>query len=436
MRHWLSLIGTVVVTSGLGVACGSSGDSSGKDSGVEPAGDAGQRKDVSADSSPDDAAKDSARRDTSADVEGETDGGEPDVGSVDAGPRCASSPTLLVSTSTLLTLDPPDSSVPVAKEAPSVAVMGDLYFVNDFLTGCEGPPPSLDAGPPHVPEAGCGGWTGSIWRMPVRGGKPLPVVSNMGLVGSHFLVTKNAVVFGASTETGKQPGGTNSIFSSPLLGGSKTTLATTTGFPGFLATDGTNVYFSDDGGVKSVPLTGGSPTLVTNASIFSFAPVGSNLVLADFSNDRVLSVPLGGGSTTTLATHQLAPLYPTACGSDTCWLNAGDLGGEDGGLPPLTGSLEQLVSGTTTTLAQSSSLFEPFGLAFDGTDFFVVTGSGSAGIGNLTKVQASDGTLTNVATFSPGTNGVAIDDECVYWSDGLGGIYSLAKSANGPFSVE
>jgi hypothetical protein len=438
MQRWPLFLSALVVTSGLGIACGSSTSSQDGDGGKSPSPDGGHKSDAAHEP---DAERDGAKRDVveagsdaGSDSSLEDAGGDADH---DAGPKCAATPTLLLSTASLTSEDAPDSSVPYGVSAPGLAVAGDfIYYVNDYLLGCELPPPSLEAGPPPIPDGGCGGWTGSLWRVPVRGGKPSQVVPVMGEINQRFLAIDDFVVFAASTETGKDPTGTSYVFKVPQKGGPLVKLASTTGLSSFLATDGTNIYFNDADGTKSVPLAGGSTTTITSVSAFSFAPVGSNLILADFTNDAIESVPLTGGPPTTLATKQLAPVYPVACGSDVCWINAGNIGGEDGGLPPLQGELQQLASGSVTTLAIGSSLFEPFGLAFDGTDFFAVSGSGAGAEGQLTRIPADGGAAVVVATFSPGTNGLAIDDECVYWADALGGLYSLAKSATGPFSVE
>jgi hypothetical protein len=417
MKGWLFLVGTVALTSGFGVGCGSAGDSGSGDSGSEPKSDGGHEHDSGRDVETRDAQSDTSIDDAVAE------------GGMDAGPRCAATPTLLLPASSWA------SDAAAGTMTPSIQVADDaVFYVTNNQTGCTVTPPSPDSGPPVLPEGGCGGWTGGLFRIPVRGGSPTQLIAPTGEIASHFVVTKDGVVFAASTDKGKDPGGTAYLFRVPLKGGTMIKLATTSGLAGYVATDGTNAYFSDNDGIKSVPVKSGSVTTLTTDLVFSFAPIGSELILADFSNNRIGSVPLSGGSTTTVATAQLAPVYPLACGSSICWANAGNLSGAeaDGGLPPREGALQKSTAGTTTNLSTSSSLFEPFAVVFDGDDFYTVAGSSG---GDISRIPGNGG-ATTVLVSTLAANGLAIDESCVYWSDTFGGIYSLAKSASGPFSVK
>jgi hypothetical protein len=73
----------------------------------------------------------------------------------------------------------------------------------------------------------------------------------------------------------------------------------------------------------------------------------------------------------------------------------------------------------------------------DGTNFYWT--SGDVG-GALYRVPLTGGSPTVVVSLAVVGN-VAVDDECVYWSDTVvsdsfpgAGIYSLSKTAKGPFS--
>jgi hypothetical protein len=266
----------------------------------------------------------------------------------------------------------------------------------------------------------------------VGGGTPSLVVPFTGEISEHFFTTKDAVIFAASTKKGEAPSGSSYIFSVPFKGGSTTTLATTTGLAGYLATDGTSVYFADDDGTKSVPLAGGSVTKITSLSDFSFVPVGTNLILADFQGETLLSVPLAGGSTTTLASGQDGPIYPLACGDSICWMSAGHITYNDADEPsPPVGTLEQRApDAAVSALSTSVNLGDPFSFVFDGSFFYVLGGDDGMAV---TKVPAAGGTPQVMAAGSPGS-GLAMDEACLYWADQMGGIYSLAKSATGPFT--
>ena len=65
-------------------------------------------------------------------------------------------------------------------------------------------------------------------------------------------------------------------------------------------------------------------------------------------------------------------------------------------------------------------------LAFDGTNFYAsVSGYG------IVRIPAAGGTP---AVLVKGEGAVAVDDECVYWTDSTAGIFSVAKTAQGPFN--
>jgi hypothetical protein len=104
-------------------------------------------------------------------------------------------------------------------------------------------------------------------------------------------------------------------------------------------------------------------------------------------------------------------LQPILCGESVCWFSGG----------ALDMRLRQLVpGGSPTTLATGFS--EPHDLVFDGQYFFVTTGGGGSA---LERIPAAGGTP---ALIQPGGSGLALDGECLYWSD-FSGIYAWALSA-------
>jgi hypothetical protein len=84
--------------------------------------------------------------------------------------------------------------------------------------------------------------------------------------------------------------------------------------------------------------------------------------------------------------------------------------------------IELAPGGSPMTIAGDPGLFEPHGLAFDGTSFFATGGSP---IGNLMKIAATGRSIAEVASMG-GLTSVVVDDSCVYWSS-FDGIFSLAK---------
>ena len=86
-----------------------------------------------------------------------------------------------------------------------------------------------------------------------------------------------------------------------------------------------------------------------------------------------------------------------------------------------------------STLSLGSFLWN--NAAFDGTSFFMlgqesIDGGPQADV--LIRVTAADGAATTLGTM-PSTADVAVDDECVYWSN-TQGVFSLSKTATGFFS--
>ena len=318
-------------------------------------------------------------------------GASQDSGTIDAGgPRCASTPTKLVDLNALA-----DAGFATLAN-PFLAVNAtDLYYNLDDPSGAT---------------------SGSIMRVPLRGGAPSVVATTPHPVA--LTITPTSVVFVDSSGT---------LDSVPLAGGTPTKLASVNGQPAqVVQADDHNVYFADADGVKSVPLGGGAPKVLTSVPGL-FHLVGQDIVVAEFESGNVVRVPTSGGATTTIATDQPSPLYPLPCGSDTCWLDNGSQGPQiDAGVPP---SLERLGSGgTPSTIVQTGILAYPHGLSFDGSHFFTTNGFG---IGILNRTPTDGGTPLSIVEM-PGAGGVTTDDECVYWSNFLG-IYSLSKSADGPF---
>ncbi len=78
-------------------------------------------------------------------------------------------------------------------------------------------------------------------------------------------------------------------------------------------------------------------------------------------------------------------------------------------------------------------------LAFDGTNFYATAFGGSSGTfgsygpasaPGLVRIPAAGGSPTVLVNGN--VTAVAVDDQCVYWA-GPSGIFSLAKTAQGPF---
>jgi hypothetical protein len=93
------------------------------------------------------------------------------------------------------------------------------------------------------------------------------------------------------------------------------------------------------------------------------------------------------------------------------------------------------VSGAPTTLATLTGAFEiAWNVTFDGSNFYLAgLGSNSTTV-SLGRVSA-DGSGPVVLVTMPNGGQHAVDDECVYWTTSVG-IFSIAKTAQGPFHQE
>jgi hypothetical protein len=115
-----------------------------------------------------------------------------------------------------------------------------------------------------------------------------------------------------------------SIMSIPLVGGTATTLATSTGpSPGFgwaIAIDAYNVYWATRDQVMRVPKAGGAPsTLATGTDpIFAVATDGSNVYWAEYASlVSIMKVGVSGGMPVQLAQVHANPDVRLAIASDS-----------------------------------------------------------------------------------------------------------------------
>lgn len=96
---------------------------------------------------------------------------------------------------------------------------------------------------------------------------------------------------------------TSRILRVPLAGGAATTLVTSPSYIGLrdLVTDGSSLYWADEGGIRRVPLAGGEvKPLVTGTSTVSRLDLGGGRLYFAFGFS-IRSMPASGGSITTFA---------------------------------------------------------------------------------------------------------------------------------------
>ena len=336
-----------------------------------------------------------------------------EVTSAEAPPegRCGLTPRLLVSASTF-PRPPSDAGNLEVVALELVANASDLYYV---ISAAE------NNGPLFSPIL-----AGSVLRVPLGGGQPTLVAS--GFTFQRPVLTTTSVILG---ERNAYPNNySDAIVSIPLDGGAPTTIVT---LPDSLlagpVTDGTYVYFTDQGGIEAVPLASGStsPAPVTLASSLSAAigVFGQRLLffLPQGDVDSVSLPPESNCPVTTLGTSAAGPADVMPCGSDACWLGEG------------AEALMRIdpAGGPIAVMPLPSDLASPSNVVFDGVDFYIIDGEFGT-TERLGRMSADGSASVILATMPAGGGGsVAVDDECIYWSNALG-IFSLAKTAEGPFA--
>ena len=299
---------------------------------------------------------------------------------------------------------PPRQLVTKAELAP--ASLGTVAVANPFLAAdATGLYYNLD----YTGANGNADPAGHLVYLPFDGA---PQVLADGVHAGRFVLDGDGVIYTDST----------GIHRVARAGGAPTTLVTLPAAAAWLASDGQDLYYGTDSGVSRVPLAGGAPQQVASLVGFSGSVVGGDPVVADFSGGNVVQITAQTGATTMLATGQMGPLYPQACGPGaTCWIDAGQAS-------PGNGTLMRLGPDQATPegFSNDPALFHPHGLAFDGTSFFVTSDYAT---GTLSRVDAASGHV-DILENTHGDGDVAVDDQCVYYSD-FDGIFAVAKNVHG-----
>jgi hypothetical protein len=312
-----------------------------------------------------------------------------DQGSVT--PKCASVPTMLVGS---LDCPPEGGPIGLASDVDLAVNASDVFFTT-------------------------GGYSGTIWRVPIRGGKPPVLFAPYAGRESALLATSSCVIVAQQEPSGTSPG---EILRIPLDGTRTTVLATfSVEVIGTPVTDGQTLYFADTEGVKSVPL-GGGVTRTLSAVSGSLALSGTNLIIA--SNPDVFSLPAAGGPLTKLAhIASGSPQFPMTCGEDLCWMNYFPSVVSCVFGPCGRGVLVRLgQGGLPTTISQD--LPPESRLVFAGGDFFAIEAS-TASVPALMRIAEGGAPVLVGAAAS-----LAVDESCLYTA-GLTGVYSVEKSYRG-----
>jgi hypothetical protein len=272
---------------------------------------------------------------------------------------------------------------------------------------------------------------GSLLRIPLAGGQPTQMAS--GALFQRPIVTPTSVIVGdLAFFTAADAGASATVLSFPLSGGPPTPLVALSSSDQLiteLAVDETYVYVGTwMTGVSAVPLDpdAGTATVPVSSNVPNvIGAFGQKLIMmfAQGAIDSVPHPPQANSPLTTLGKTVPGPAHLISCGPNACWLAGSSLAQLD----PLGGAL-------TTIATLSGAVGDPSDVVFDGANFYLagngLTGSGIARI-------SPDGRCAVVLVTMPLSDGpsVAVDDECIYWSNSQG-IFSLAKTAEGPFEQQ
>jgi len=320
--------------------------------------------------------------------------------------RCGLTPQLVVPASAFPV---PTDAGPVTSGVGAIIATGsDLYYTIWVL-------------PVVSPGFGAAYFDASLLRVPMSGGQPTLIAS--GALFLDWVLTPTSLIVGENTSSGSDV-----ILSVPLAGGPPTTVLTcnyclVSGF----ATDGTYVYLGDTNGVEAVSLapTSGSPAVITLTSDIpgTIAVLGQQLILAlpEGGVESVPLPPLANSAVTQRGTAGAGQNDMQPCGSNVCWRS--EAPNEIWQMNP--------ASGAPTTLA-TLPFAEAWGLTFDGSNFYLAVTDSNSSTVKLARISADGSDPVVLVTMKNG-GAHAVDDECVYWASSEG-IYSLAKTARGPFN--
>jgi len=200
-----------------------------------------------------------------------------------------------------------------------------------------------------------------------------------------------------------------------LTGGTPVALAAGLEFADGIAVDGSGVYFAgvmnDDGGASlfKVGLAGGTATRLASGFInYPFA-LGPSGVYGMASGYTIVKVPLDGG-TWTPVTYSGSSSYGIAVDANSVYWTTFS--------SPATVGKAPLTGGQPVTLATTPDT--GWGIAVDGT--YAYFGTQSA----VMKVPIDGGTLATLADSAG--QGIALDDNDVYFTDGSSMVKKVSKS--------
>jgi sugar lactone lactonase YvrE len=222
---------------------------------------------------------------------------------------------------------------------------------------------------------------------------------------------------------------TNTLSRAPLMGGAAAPLSSAGLKSGTwaLATDGSNVYWADQGSgtLQSMPVGGGTSTVLDMGLI---APDGvvvddTYVYYADGTNKQIqgslLKVPKAGGARVTLATGQEGPRALALDTDNIYWTDSALYS------PAATGVIMKMPKAGGMPTILTSGQGNPLGIAVAGNDVYWV----NSDAGTVSRVSKDGGMPTVLAGGQSYATSITADAKAIYWTtQGQGGaVVMLAR---------
>ena len=264
-----------------------------------------------------------------------------------------------------------------------------------------------------------------IGLAPKSGGPPtaLWTASSSALPPEAVAVDATNVYF---VVRGDGAGTPSAIMSTPIAGGTASTLASSPSLlTGPCAVGPSQVYWVD-GAIQSVPKTGGTVTTVVPAVAGALAVDATNLYWS--ASDGLHKMPFAGGPNTLLGVpfdpepELLGPVAATAIAVDGTniyyVMNSFAGSGSVGFIPIAGGSAAVLASGRIGRLVS---------IALDSRNVYWVEGNGTIRQGAIAAAPKTGGRVTVLVTGLADPMAVAADGTGVYFPDLARGISKIAE---------
>jgi hypothetical protein len=229
----------------------------------------------------------------------------------------------------------------------------------------------------------------------------------------------------------------------PITGGTPTTVVANQDWPWAIATDGTNIYWTNydndgaingdvtnAGAVLQAPVGGGTVTTLQMGleDPYGIAVDSENVYFTTNAGGRVKKVPIGGGTVTTLAEGLNGPCYIAVSGGNVYWTNYGD------------GTLQTIPTsgtapGTPTTLGTDSAGDNANGVAVSGSTVFFAASNDPGAIWSVGTTGG--GTAKAFIGMQDTPWGVAVDSNNLYWTndDNPGQLVSAPLAGGTPSTL-